>query len=72
MTDRRLTDRRSWRKSSYSGDEGGNCLEFATGAGTVRIRDSKRPDGPELTVDPAAWSACTSWSASAAPPPAAH
>jgi hypothetical protein len=46
-----------WRKSSYS--EAGNCIEVAT-AGTVRVRDSKDPDGPQLTFSPAEWDRFTS------------
>ncbi|WP_225447272.1 Scr1 family TA system antitoxin-like transcriptional regulator [Streptacidiphilus sp. PB12-B1b] len=39
-----------WRKSSYSGDNGGNCIEAAPGflPGAVPIRDSKDPNGPAL------------------------
>ncbi|MFC8537216.1 DUF397 domain-containing protein [Streptomyces sp. NPDC057249] len=45
-----------WRKSSYSNTSGGNCLEVADGhAGLVPVRDSKRPDGPALVVNAAAW-----------------
>lgn len=46
----------SWRKSSYSNGDGGNCLEVADGhPGLVPVRDSKRPDGPALILDAAAW-----------------
>ncbi|MEU9484209.1 DUF397 domain-containing protein [Streptomyces decoyicus] len=45
----------AWRKSSYSTDEGAQCVEVATTPGTILIRDSKNPDGPRLTVAPAAW-----------------
>ncbi|MFI9271179.1 DUF397 domain-containing protein [Kitasatospora sp. NPDC052896] len=39
----------SWRKSSYSGTNGGNCIEIADGLpGVVPVRDSKDPDGPVL------------------------
>ncbi|MEU2021937.1 DUF397 domain-containing protein [Streptomyces sp. NPDC016469] len=45
-----------WRKSSYSNGSGGNCLEVADGhPGLVPVRDSKRPDGPALVVNAAAW-----------------
>jgi hypothetical protein len=45
-----------WRKSSYSGTNGGNCLEVASGVpGVVPIRDSKVPTGPALMLTPAAW-----------------
>lgn len=50
------SDDLSWRKSSYSGSEGGNCLEVATHSSSVHIRDSKAPHGPVLTVSPATWS----------------
>jgi hypothetical protein len=35
-----------WRTSSYSSGEGGNCVEIASAAGVVAVRDSKDPDGP--------------------------
>jgi len=47
----------TWRKSSYSGDQGGNCLEVADGFSTVPVRDSKNPGGPMLTVPAPAWNA---------------
>ncbi|MFF7073587.1 DUF397 domain-containing protein [Streptomyces pseudovenezuelae] len=47
----------SWRKSSYSGGSGGNCLEVALGhPTTVPVRDSKNPHGPRLTLRPESWS----------------
>ncbi|MFD3789493.1 DUF397 domain-containing protein [Streptomyces cyaneofuscatus] len=46
-----------WFKSSYSSDQGGNCVEVAAHPAAVHIRDSKVTDGPALTVEPAAWSA---------------
>ncbi|MFC8345889.1 DUF397 domain-containing protein [Streptomyces sp. NPDC057280] len=47
----------TWFKSSYSGGEGGECLEVAVSPGTVHLRDSKNSTGPRLTLTPAAWSA---------------
>ncbi|MET9683961.1 DUF397 domain-containing protein [Streptomyces coeruleorubidus] len=44
----------SWFKSSYSGAEGGQCVEVATTPGTVHVRDSKL-GGPVLSVGPEAW-----------------
>jgi Domain of unknown function (DUF397) len=45
-----------WRKSSYSGNGGGNCVEVASNMpGVVAVRDSKNPDGPVLTVETAGW-----------------
>lgn len=45
----------AWFKSSYSSGEGGECVEVATAADGVRVRDSKDPAGPVLTVAPGAW-----------------
>ncbi|KUO10477.1 DUF397 domain-containing protein [Streptomyces sp. DSM 15324] len=46
----------TWHKSSYSGGDGGNCLEAALTHPTL-IRDSKAPHGPRLTFRPEAWAA---------------
>ena len=49
-----------WRKSSYSGGSGGNCVEVATNLpGLVAVRDSKHPDGPALLLTIAQWQAFT-------------
>ncbi|MEU9557884.1 DUF397 domain-containing protein [Streptomyces fumanus] len=45
----------TWCKSTYSSNEGGNCVEVAAHPAAVHVRDSKNPDGPILTVSPAAW-----------------
>ncbi|WP_243869499.1 DUF397 domain-containing protein [Streptomyces liangshanensis] len=49
----------TWRKSSFSGDQG-NCVEVADGVlGRVLVmlvRDSKTPTGPRLTFTAGAWS----------------
>ncbi|MFT2017018.1 DUF397 domain-containing protein [Streptomyces sp. 796.1] len=45
-----------WFKSSYSGNNGGDCIEVGVGVpNTVPVRDSKDPNGPALTFEPAAW-----------------
>ncbi|MGW5353963.1 DUF397 domain-containing protein [Streptomyces sp. NPDC004031] len=45
-----------WRKSSYSGPEGGECVEVADGIpGVVPIRDSKDPQGPALLFSVEEW-----------------
>ncbi|MET8856458.1 MULTISPECIES: DUF397 domain-containing protein [unclassified Streptomyces] len=47
-----------WRKSTYSDDNGGSCLEVADGVtGLVPVRDSKLPDGPVLLIGADAWTA---------------
>ncbi|MFJ1884129.1 MULTISPECIES: DUF397 domain-containing protein [unclassified Streptomyces] len=46
----------TWRKSSHSNGDGGNCLEVADGHhGLVPVRDSKRPEGPMLVIPASAW-----------------
>lgn len=45
-----------WRKSSYSGANGGNCVEVASPGGAVDVRDTKQGGtGPVLRFTPAAW-----------------
>ncbi|MEU0788068.1 DUF397 domain-containing protein [Streptomyces sp. NPDC006173] len=54
-----------WFKSSYSTEQGGDCLEVAhsgsrSGSVTaVHLRDSKNPAGHHLRVSPQAWAAFT-------------
>ncbi|UYB39485.1 DUF397 domain-containing protein [Streptomyces sp. Je 1-4] len=45
----------AWFKSSYSGTEGGQCVEVAAGTAVVHIRDSKAVSGPIITVPHEAW-----------------
>lgn len=45
----------AWRKSSYSGNNGGNCVEVAAASYAVAVRDSKDPDGPRLSFTAEAW-----------------
>ncbi|MEV6682541.1 DUF397 domain-containing protein [Streptomyces erythrochromogenes] len=51
----------TWFKSSYSTEQGGNCLEVATGPDRIHVRDSKVQDGPVLALAPASWTALTGW-----------
>lgn len=47
-----------WRRSSYSNQDGGNCIEWAPEYvvhGVIPVRDSKTPGGPMLAVSAAAW-----------------
>ncbi|MEK2489797.1 DUF397 domain-containing protein [Kitasatospora purpeofusca] len=44
-----------WFKSSYSGGEGGACVEIAEAAESVLVRDSKDKSGPQLGFSPEAW-----------------
>jgi hypothetical protein len=46
----------SWRKSSYSNPDGGECVEVADGFVTaVPVRDSKNPNGPVITFAAGGW-----------------
>lgn len=46
----------AWRKSSYSGGNGGQCVEVALNLpGIVAVRDSKDPDGAKLVSTAAQW-----------------
>jgi hypothetical protein len=47
----------TWRKSSRSGGEGGECVEIAACPHAIHLRDSKNPTGPHLTLSPTTWSA---------------
>ncbi|MEU0852197.1 DUF397 domain-containing protein [Streptomyces flaveolus] len=50
-----------WRKASYSGDQGGNCVEVASLPSSVAVRDSKDPAGPVLALAPAAFVTFLDW-----------
>jgi hypothetical protein len=50
--------RAAWQKSSYSGSNGGQCVEVARNLrGFVAVRDSKDPGGPSLIVTAGEWQA---------------
>jgi hypothetical protein len=44
----------NWRKSSYSGSNGGECVEVAA-VGAVLVRDTADRSGPVLTFAVDAW-----------------
>lgn len=46
-----------WIKSSYSGGNGGECVEVAPTPISVHVRDSKDRDRPALSVSRAQWAA---------------
>jgi hypothetical protein len=47
-----------WRKSSFSGSNGGGCVEVARNLlGIVAVRDSKDREGPALVFTPGEWRA---------------
>ena len=49
----------TWRKSSFSGGNGGDCVEVATLADGIAMRDSKDRTGPVLTFALDEWAAFT-------------
>lgn len=44
-----------WIKSSYSTNDGPECVEVAAIPGTILVRDSKNVQGPRLAFGPGAW-----------------
>jgi Domain of unknown function (DUF397) len=44
----------NWRKSSFSGDNGGACVEVAS-ADAVLVRDTTDRSGPVVTFNTGAW-----------------
>lgn len=50
----------TWRKSSYSTTQGGDCVEVAAGLpGVVPVRDSKDPARGMLAPSASSWKALT-------------
>ena len=47
--------RLTWRKSTRSGTNGGNCVEVAAAQRVIYVRDSKNPHGPILSFERGAW-----------------
>jgi hypothetical protein len=45
----------TWRKSSYSGSNGGQCVEVADTADVIMVRDTTNRDGGTLAFGAAAW-----------------
>ncbi|MFJ9839682.1 DUF397 domain-containing protein [Kitasatospora sp. NPDC101155] len=56
-----------WFKSSYSGTEGGACVEIALTPATVHVRDSKDRTGPQLAFAPEAWADFITFAQTASP-----
>jgi hypothetical protein len=49
----------TWRKSSYSTSNGGNCIEVAATSHTIEVRDSKNQDDATLAYARDSWRAFT-------------
>ncbi|MEU8957315.1 DUF397 domain-containing protein [Streptomyces sp. NPDC048518] len=57
----------AWRTSTYSGGDGGSCVEVTVGhPEIVPVRDSENPGGPHLVFRAASWVAFVTvlWSVS--------
>ncbi|MFC4911748.1 DUF397 domain-containing protein [Actinomadura gamaensis] len=48
-----------WRRSSFCGQGGGDCVEVALADPLVTVRDSRDPSGPKLAVPATEWRAFT-------------
>ena len=46
-----------WRKSTYSDGNGGDCVETASNAGMILVRDTSDRDGVTLAIPARAWRA---------------
>jgi hypothetical protein len=44
-----------WRKSTYSDANGGSCVETASSAGAIMVRDTTDRDGVTLAFPGQAW-----------------
>jgi Domain of unknown function (DUF397) len=53
------TDAVTWRKSSFSGTNGGQCVEAGSPPGAVLVRDTANRDGGTLAFTGNAWQAFT-------------
>lgn len=54
-----MTSSLEWFKSSYSGNEDGDCVEIAIApaAPTIHVRDSKDQQGAQLAFAARSWAA---------------
>ena len=48
-------DTAPWRKSSYSGTNGGSCVEAADLGGSILVRDTTDRGGVVLSISPGVW-----------------
>ncbi|MEU6537815.1 DUF397 domain-containing protein [Streptomyces sp. NPDC047000] len=48
--------KRNWFKSTYSGGDGGECVEVAAGPAAIRVRDSKERGRAQIAFTRGAWS----------------
>ncbi|MEU3887948.1 DUF397 domain-containing protein [Streptomyces sp. NPDC029041] len=51
-----MTTELAWFKSSYSSNDGPDCVEVAISSPSIHIRDSKNKHGAQLSFTGGAWS----------------
>ncbi|MGW3851116.1 DUF397 domain-containing protein [Streptomyces fagopyri] len=56
-----------WYKSSYSTNDGPECVEVAATPHTIHIRDSKNTHGPLLAFTPDRWTAFVTFAVTSSP-----
>ncbi|MFF9393410.1 DUF397 domain-containing protein [Streptomyces griseoluteus] len=61
-----MTSELTWFKSSYSSNDGPDCVEVALTPDHIHIRDSKTADGDQLTVSADTWTSFLSHAARSA------
>jgi hypothetical protein len=64
------TEPLTWRKSTYSTSNGGNCVEVAITSRTIAVRDSKDPRESALRFTRDSWQAFTHRTSRRTPPSA--
>ncbi|WP_217245876.1 DUF397 domain-containing protein [Streptomyces sp. AC602_WCS936] len=57
------TKKRAWFKSSYSGSEGGACIEVANGTQAITSGTPRTSGAPNSPLSPTAWSDLSSCAA---------
>lgn len=50
-------DHGTWRKATYSGNNGGQCVETANAVSGIAVRDTANRDGVTLVIPAGSWSA---------------
>jgi uncharacterized protein DUF397 len=50
-------DALQWRKSSFSGNGGGNCVDVAADGEKIYVRNSKNPGGAMVAFTQSEWKA---------------
>lgn len=54
-----MADEPAWRVATYTGGNGGNCVEVGDANRAILVRDSKDRDGGTLTFTAATWQVFT-------------